>query len=530
MQSDLGPISTGDPARDGHGHPPSILFVGGEPRSRESEAAPTEPDWFDDLNLDQLRRAVTAGREAYRLGQFFCSNLKDVTAVRYRQAVLRDLEDPGLASCAGSFADQMRRVRAILGGAERRRHRRSRQGWHLDAAELYCTGLTDLAEGLTAAPVRSEGLRRFRGYLDTYLGSERFIGLAEGVRAVREALGAVEYTVGIRGGRVTVARYEGQPDYSAEVEATFAKFRERPARSERRTPPGLDMNHVLERVLDLVARLHPDPFASLEEFCSMHGSFVDRGVELFDREVQFYLAYLDYVQPLEAVGLPFCIPEVSDDPGRTAAEDAFDIVLAAQRVQERSTVVPNDFVLEEPERLLVVTGPNQGGKTTFARMVGQLHHLAGLGLSVPARAATLALPDRIFTHFERRESVATLRGKLEDELVRVKDILASATARSLVIMNESFASTTLEDALFLGSKVIEEMTQVEVHGVYVTFVDELASISEATVSMVAMVDPLDPTKRTFRIERRPADGLVYAGALAAKHGLTYGALMERLAP
>ena len=148
---------------------------------------------------------------------------------------------------------------------------------------------------------------------------------------------------------------------------------------------------------------------------------------------------------------------------------------------------------------------------------------------VPAREAALFLPDRVFTHFEREEDLATLRGKFEDELVRIRDVLDQATGDSVVVMNESFASTTLRDALLVGERVLDRMTGLGLLGVYVTFVDELASLNEACVSMVATVVPDNPAERTFKLVRKPADGLAYAAAIAGKYGLTYRQLKERLA-
>jgi DNA mismatch repair protein MutS len=491
--------------------------------------AQAEPSFFHDLNLDQVCARVTVGREQYNLAPFFRTPLRDVAEVEYRHAVLRDLEHPGTVGAVREFADRMRQVRDRAAQARKLRYRYQKEYWLLTAVRCYCAAVSALAADLGQAELASRGFTGLRDYLAGYVSSPAFAVLRDEAGAVARGLAGVTYCVTIKGPRVTVSRYEDEADFSADVVATFERFARGAVKDYhgefRRWP---EMNHVEERIADRVAKLFPAEFAALDAFCGRHAGFPDETVAAFDREIQFYLGYLDFIAPMKAAGLEFCYPLLSAGDKESDVAGAFDLALAAKLAPRFQDIVTNDFRLSGPERIIVVTGPNHGGKTTFARMTGQLHYLASLGYPVPGSSARLILPDQVFTHFEREEDLATLRGKLADELARIRDGLAAATGRSLFVMNESFASTTLRDATFIGERVLAEMTGLGLTGVYVTFIDELASATDACVSMVGTVDQDDPAKRTYKIVRKPADGLAYADAIARKYRLTYPQLRERL--
>lgn len=128
------------------------------------------------------------------------------------------------------------------------------------------------------------------------------------------------------------------------------------------------------------------------------------------------------------------------------ATSTYDLALALRMnaIHRVGDVVTNDVEMTREERLLVVTGPNQGGKTTMARTIGQLHHLTRVGCPVPGRDVQVPLVDDIFTHFDRAEVVSTRGSKLEEDLRRVASILAATTPRTLVILNETFSCPIAE--------------------------------------------------------------------------------------
>ncbi len=504
----------------------SILFEKIEDRPSEE---PVLPDFFTDLNLDQIIEAVTRDRQEYNLKPFFWYPLGRVGAIRYRHEIMQELEREETARIITDFAKRMRTMRRYLARGTRMMYPLQKQRWFLDAVDVYCKAVATLHHDLAAAALASRGLLAFRDYLHEYTNTDSFVSLTEETQRMQADIAAVDYRIDIRGKEYTVRRSESEVDLSADVEKTFARFKQGDANDYlTRFSEPVEMDELEATILGAVAQLYPQVFDDLDDYCQRHMDFAEATINTFDREIQFYLGYLEFTGTIKAGGLVFCYPEILEESKAISLQEGFDLALANKLVAEGNPIVCNGFFLKDNERICVISGPNQGGKTTFARTFGQAHYLASLGCPVPGQEARLFLFDRIFTHFEKEENVENLRSKLEDDLTRIHGIIDQATARSIIIANEALTSTTLDDATFLGKRVMENLTRLDSLCIWVTFVEELASYSSKAVSMVSLVDPENPSLRTYKIARRSPHGLSFAAAIARKYRLTYDSLRERI--
>ncbi len=505
----------------------SILFIKtGESTNEVSSKAPA---FFVDLNLNQIIDTITADRDIYDLQPFFYTPLYSEDAIQYRHEIMQELANETLMASIKSFAEKMVLIRRHLALSEKLIYKNFKEGWFLEAAMLYCETINNLVNGLSMLDLKSRGFLSFREYLTNYAKSDVFTSLLTATQKLNTDLSTVKYNLHINGLTVRVRKYEGETDFSVEVEQTFEKFKQGTVKDYRtKLREGSDVNDVEARILDFVAKLYPVIFAGLDDFYEQHSHFLNDTISVFDREIQFYVAYLEFISKFKPAGLNFCYPQISAIRKEIFDNEGFDLALANKLIAEGSSIVCNDFYLKGKERIFVVSGPNQGGKTTFARMFGQLHYLASLGCPVPGSEARLFLFDKLFTHFEKMEDIKDLRGKLQDDLVRIHQIMNQATPNSIVIINEILTSTTLQDAIYLSKKVIEKIIELDLLCVWVTFVEELSSYSEKTVSMVSTIVPENPALSTFKVIRKPADGLSYAIAIAEKHHLTYKSLQERI--
>ncbi|HEX2946350.1 MAG TPA: DNA mismatch repair protein MutS [Clostridia bacterium] len=485
------------------------------------------PLYFPDLNLDQIIGAILAGKEEYRLEPFFYRSLKDISSINYRLDVMRDVENPDIYNAITVFAAGMKRIREYMGFSLTLHNSLQKKKWLLDAAGLYCETVSVLHAVLASLHIGSSGLRLFCDWLTGYLGSDAYKTLYTDTDSLFKEFGSIRYSVEIEGDRVIVGEDRYCDDYCELMKESFGRINDTVFDYSIRFFTDVEMCSLEGRIIDIISDMYAPVFKRLDEYCSKHLDFMDRTLERFVREIQFYICFRDYIKKLGRSGFCFTYPSVSLKK-EIRLTGGYDLALAQKCPGLGAAIVPNDFLSIGGERIFILTGPNQGGKTTFARTVGQIVFFALLGCPVPCVTADICLIDNIFTHFSVEENPGGNTGRLKEELLRLKCIMNNMTANSLIIINELFASTTSNDAFKMGKRILDHFGALDCFCLYVTHIHELAGINGKTVSLVAAVDKDRGAARTYRIIRKQADGRAYANSIAEKYHLTYEAIKGRI--
>jgi hypothetical protein len=207
-------------------------------------------------------------------------------------------------------------------------------------------------------------------------------------------------------------------------------------------------------------------------------------------ELAFYLGAVNLHDRLCAAGVPVCLPTVSaPGTGTLHARGLYDPALALRTGAREGAageagpgaagpgtagaVVGNDLPADGC-RLVVVTGANQGGKTTFLRAVGAAHLLAACGLFVPAEECALDAVPAVATHFKRDEDAELRGGRLDEELGRMSAIVDHLTPHTLLLSNESFSATNEREGSEIARQILRALLEAEVRVALVTHLYDLA--------------------------------------------------------
>lgn len=295
------------------------------------------------------------------------------------------------------------------------------------------------------------------------------------------------------------------------------------------------MSDALKRVVtDILKRTVNNLKSMLNKYVGISGySFISLMPEII-----FYIRFAELCDKIKALGLPLCKAEVASKEERICdIKDIYNFKLAIKAVAEgyNFEIVANDFEFSDKGRIYILTGPNRGGKTTITQAVGLCFLLAQHGIYVPASAMKFSPCDNIFTHFPADENDTVDLGRLGEESKRLSEIFQSATRYSLLLLNESLATTNVAEGLYIARDVIKAMRYLGVRCVFNTHMHDLArgltemnKETEGDSFVESMVTGVENGARSFKIFIAPPQGVSYAKDIAEKYGVTFESIKSNI--
>ncbi|MEL6309172.1 MAG: hypothetical protein AAFV98_01270 [Chloroflexota bacterium] len=531
---------------------------------------PASDSLYEDLNVRRLVRSIALNpRYENYVRDILLTITTDASVIRYRQQVMVDLlNNPALVAQLHQLLEEIIALEEYLKAPQWEKNVLRQVAWRLSELQRYVDTVIGLHTVLVNAgdALQSTGLRQLRQSLTDIVESDIFQhlraelpDLVPKIRDVRSITVGINLDLELRPLSATLldtheAHFVNQTMLSRLFGMGSKKAKEGTPSDgpihDARFVAGVERYQV--ELNDRNSPFMPKLFRDLSELMDETSKPVVRALRkytqinsqvliMLKQDIAFYLGAVQAIQRIREVGMPITQPKILPLDERTFhVEGMYNINLLFQQFNktvERTEIIGNDVHFGEDGRIFILTGPNQGGKTTYTTAIGLVQLLAQAGLPVPATSARISPVDQIYTHFAKEERPNLEAGRLGEEARRLNSIFERATRHSLILLNESLASTAASESLFLAQDVVRAFRLLGVRAVFATHLHELAAACDdlngrtdgdskiiSVVSKVQVIDEGNTIRRTYQITPAPPESKSYALELAARYGISFAQL------
>jgi hypothetical protein len=463
-------------------------------------SSPKEPLQFaQDLELDVLLEAAAAGDEyLYEIMTAACAHAtaNDIGTILYRQEILRDcLANPSVVRQFYAIAIEPFEHDRIWGFSLFGREPSSM----VASAVRTLKNCLDVLERLRDSCAANAHRFHSRGFRQLFTALERDVDDAY-LAAARTDLNNLTFRKGLL---LSAQVGDGGKGVGTAL----------------RRPQPRDLSWVRQMLTpggaSFTLKLHPRDQAGAQAFSELQ----NRGLALISdavyqsaehvrnflralrEELAFYLGGLNLKEQLNRIGEPIAFPEPRQEEGHFRCRNLRDVCLALAMGRP---VVGND-VDADGKSIVIITGANRGGKSTFLRSVGLAQLMLQCGLFVTADAFSSSVHTGLFTHYKREEDRTMRSGKFDEELVRMSVIADRIQGRALVLFNESFAATHEQEGAEIARQIVSALLDSNVTVFFVSHMYAFArSFLDDDRALFLRADRGEGGTRNFRLrEAKP---------------------------
>lgn len=555
--------------------PISLLWQQGVPITKPRDWQSTA---FADLGLENLISALNIdGKHQREIKTILMALCDDPDTIAYRQEILDDLlASPQLLQQFGDVLPMVSDLTYYAWMSDVEGLPFQKTVARLGELELYVQTVQTLSAFLNDAgtQLRSRGLLALRDRLQERLQDPMFARLHQELPDITRAIRKLtSVTIGVnldhnlKPIEATLVSINTEPFRGSSLfKKLFGDRGEFQGISQLHSVPLRSVTSLDGRIVD--TKLHMDPLLSplfrdldqiihdtvrpvalaLKEFLHVSTQFL----AALEPEIVFYMGAARLITHLRQCGLPMCRAAVAAVDARMGViHDVYNLNLALRCMERQpkanlaGQIVGNEVAFDDTARIFIITGPNQGGKTTYIQAIALAQVLFQAGIYVPGTSACISPVDGIYTHFPVEEKPNTEAGRFGEEAQRLNEIFTRATRNSLVLLNESLASTAPGESLYLARDIVRCLRLMGTRAAYTTHMHELAENVDVlntltpgdsrVISLVAVAQTdratssADAVKRTYKIIPSPPMGRSYAHELAARYGISFEKIIETLA-
>lgn len=504
----------------------NLLYPNGKERSTKlTEAA------YQNLAIEELVDVIGVTKEEKDLVRNVLSVLpQDETTVLYRQEMVKDfIENETFCT---ELEEILKRLE-ILKEFNTHNHFLSKTKaslWdlidYMEEMEIYIQVVEELNKLLQKSQLASKGLVEIKELLKNVIDMDQIDDLKEIVNGLRTEVSSlksvivgINLTPELHPEEVRVLEYSTVP-----VSSMFNKvalgLSIKSGRIIRYREPTPFMKYICDDMEKELSKSVQRYKSELKKYVNFKGYF------LLDicNDMKFYLLIARFGRKLLNSGYSICYPKLSNQSDQVKMKGVYNIRLTEKDVKN---IVKNDFVFKKEEKIFILTGPNRGGKTMLTQAVGISAIFAAQGLFVTADSYEGFLFDQVLTHFPADENETLDLGRLGEEAVRIQEIVKEATNRTLVLLNETYSSTSAIDGLYLAKDLVHILKHKEVPTIFNTHLHELARLTEemnqwdGLGNVVSLTMEIVENVNTYRVLRKEPDSSSFARNIALKYGVTY---------
>ena len=425
----------------------------------------------------------------------------------------------------------------------------------LNELEIYINCISGINDALSQNNIKSDGLKLLKDYVSSVYEESGFEYLKEDIKGlVNEVREIKSVSVGVnldnlmRPVEVGIVSINTEPFTKTPLLSRFLDF----ATKENQLEQGASF-HGMTKFHTVGKIAGEDPFTSnlTKVMTEMLGLTVKRLKSKLSKytnvsgysltklipEFLFYIRWADYIGKMQELNIQFCKPVIIPREKREMhAKGLYNFKLAMQKVEgKKIDIIANDIDFDAEHRIYIMTGPNRGGKTTMTQAVGLVFLLAQFGIYVPCESVELSPVDNIYTHFPADENKTVDLGRLGEESQRMSEIFSQATNESLLLFNESLATTSFEEGLYIAKDVVKALRYLGPRTIFNTHMHELAmnldevnTKIEGDSKVASLITGIHEGKRSYKIFLAPPEGVSYAQDIAKKYGVTFDQLLDNI--